>query len=170
MTNPNTQPVIMIGQLTENSYPSAQAFAEALVAVLGIPLDTISIIKGAKGETGPKGSKGDKGANGSNGNTVKLNTINLGIPENATYIDIDYTEDWASHIYKITYNGAIGGGTSAYDPSVAGIVSIGTMIPIYATPVTKIRVFFMFQAGTSGPITGVPSTGHRLSITKVVLA
>lgn len=162
----------MIGQLTEDSYPSAQAFAEALVAVLGIPIDTISVIKGATGETGPKGARGEKGPAGNNGTVVTADNNLIAITQGAKYVDFDYTEDWALHNYKIILVGTTGG-IGDYDPGLSGIVGLGCLVPVSGEGglITKVRAYFTFQAGTSGiEITSVPSTNHRLSITRVITA
>lgn len=151
--------------MPDKCYKNAQEFAEELVKILGFPLDTASVIKGAKGDTGNIGPKGDAGQKGDPGPGTSNILDRIEIDPDATYIDIEWFVNWEKAIYKIKVTGTVGD-TGDFDPLVSGVVGIGTIAEVFVDPldpVKRVRVYFLFSAG----ITGVPGEGHVLLINTI---
>lgn len=159
MTNPDLIPVVLMGSVPDKCYANAQELLQEFADKLAISADTVTIIKGAKGEQGDPGLRGEKGDKGDTGPTPVNDQAVYDIDSGATYIDIDYFPEWQRAIYNLVLDSTIGG-TNPFDPGASGIVGIGSIIRIYAEPIAKIRVFFLFSAG----ITATPAGNHVLVI------
>ncbi len=145
MDNDNTQPLFVAGQLPKDCYNNLNEFVTDLAKVLRIPIDTISVIKGAegaqgkKGDTGPKGPQGPPGA----GSTPYLQIID--IPLGASYVDIPYFTQWKKASYHISNKGLLGNESPDIDTYTPNFpFSVGTIVE-HALPVqTTLRVYFTF--------------------------
>lgn len=69
MDNDNSQPLLVVGNIPDGCWSDPNEFVAELAKVLRIPIDTISIIKGAAGTPGKKGDPGDRGVQGVPGPT-----------------------------------------------------------------------------------------------------
>lgn len=159
MTNPNAQPLFLSGVMPDKCYKNAQEFADELVKILGFPLDTSSVIKGAKGDPGAPGPKGDPGAQGDIGPGASNTLSTYNLTQGSTYVDIDLFLGWEKAGFKIKVDATVGG-PGNWNPATGGIVGVGSIIPVYADPILKLRVFFLFGGG----ITAVPATNHVLCV------
>jgi len=148
------QPLLIVGKLPKPCYTDLQEFAEDFVKTLRIPLDLISIVKGADGKDGQKGDKGNKGDKGEKGDagaitTFRTNTVD--IPIGATYVEFEKFEGWQTSIYSIGHKGMVGSTDVLipdYVPATTKTFAVGPILPVYhATLVTKIRCYFVFPAG-----------------------
>lgn len=164
MDNDNSQPLTVAGKLPKTCYKSLQEFVNDIAKVLRIPIDTISIAKGATGETGlngNKGDKGDKGDRGQDGLSVSSSIRNFDIPNGATYLQLPIFDGWDRSFYQVYHKGQVGStdvDIPNFDPA-AKVVSIGTIIQVYGTPVTLIRVYFTFLG-----VSAVPDANHTIRI------
>ena len=162
MDNDNTQPLTVAGQLPKKCYKDLQEFVDDLSKILRIPIDTISIAQGATGQAGAKGNKGDKGDKGDRGEDgakVSYDIQNFDIPNGATYLEIPAFDGWDKAFYSIHHKGQLNSlnvDIPDFDPA-AQVVSVGTIIQVYGTPVTLIRVYFTFLT-----VTAVPDADHTL--------
>lgn len=167
MDNDGTLPLLVVGKLSKPCYASAQEFADDFVANLRLGSDTVAIIQGAAGAEGKQGKTGARGASvkGDKGDGAYLQSIEVAIPNAATYLEFNAFPGWQNATYQIRYIGAQGStdiGIPDYDPS-NGIVSAGTVVPMYQIPTTtRIRCYFTFFNCTS-----VPGPDHILQISKV---
>lgn len=159
MTNTNLVPIFVMGTVPDRCYANAQELLEEFASKLSVSADTITIIKGAKGETGDPGKKGDKGDQGNDGPGPVNDQTRYDLAIGSTYIDIDYFPEWQRATYNVYLDSMIGGSPD-FNPGASGIVGVGSIIRIYANPVQKIRVFFLFGGG----ITAIPAANHVLSV------
>jgi hypothetical protein len=158
--------VTKVGKLPKDCYTDFNEFAQDLAKIMYFDVAGIAIaqgVDGKDGEPGQRGPKGDKGDKGDPGE-VHVYVDNYDIPENATYIDIPIFTNWDQAIFQVKSKAAVGSpGPPDADPyDDPSSVGVGTIVLVHGTPVTHIRVYFVF----SGGISDVPDDTFYLSVTR----